>query len=616
MNRAYSVLHLKAVNDDLRIVEGVATTPKTDRMGDVIEPKGARFTLPIPLLWQHKADEPIGQVIAAEVTDAGIKITAKLASGIQRIDEAWAMIKSGLVRGLSIGFRPLNAQPMKGGGVHFSTWDWFELSAVTVPANAEASITNIKAFATKGTSATGGTVSIPSQTGHDTMRADRINELQAGRSERQMQLENITKAAEQDGRTMTADEQTQFDAIAAEIKSIDEDLTRLEQLETIAKSAAKPVTAKTPKEAAETRSHKPSISVAGANLPKGTAFTRYAMALAAAKGDIFRAQQIVAKNQHWMSSTPEVMAVLKEGVAVGDTVTEGWAAELTPYQNMASEFVEYLRPMTLIGKIAGLRRVPFNVKMPRQTAGTTGGWVGEGAVKPVGALAFDTVSLRFTKVAKIVVISEELARFSTPSAEALVRADLAAGLQTAIDVAFIDPANAGTTDVKPASITNGAAHDAASGTDAAAFRADMKAAFDSLINANIQLTGLALVMTPNLAVSLSLMMNALGQPEFPLLTADGGSVMGIPVYTSQSVPAETLVLCKPSEVLMADDGGATIDISREATVLMDDGTGDPGETSIALWQSNAVGIRAERYINWTRRRDDAVYYITNAEYGS
>ena len=206
MNRAYSVLHLKAVNDDLRIVEGVATTPKTDRMGDVIEPKGARFTLPIPLLWQHKADEPIGQVIAAEVTDAGIKITAKLASGIQRIDEAWAMIKSGLVRGLSIGFRPLNAQPMKGGGVHFSTWDWFELSAVTVPANAEASITNIKAFATKGTSATGGTVSIPSQTGHDTMRADRINELQAGRSERQMQLENITKAAEQDGRTMTADE--------------------------------------------------------------------------------------------------------------------------------------------------------------------------------------------------------------------------------------------------------------------------------------------------------------------------------------------------------------------------------------------------------------------------
>lgn len=615
MNRAYAVLHLKTVNDDLRIVEGVATTPKTDRMGDVIEPKGARFTLPLPLLWQHKADEPIGQVIAAEVTDAGIKITAKLASGIQRIDEAWAMIKSGLVRGLSIGFRPLNAQPMKGGGVHFSTWDWFELSAVTVPANAEASITNIKAFATKGISSTGGTVSIPSQTGQTTMRAERINELQAGRSERQMQLENITKAAEQDGRTMTADEQTQFDAIAAEIKSIDEDLTRLEQLETIAKSAAKPVIAKTPKEAAETRSHKPSISVAGASLPKGTAFTRYAMALAAAKGDVFRAQQIVAKNQHWMSTTPEVMAVLKDGVAMGDTTTEHWAAELTPYQNMASEFVEYLRPMTLVGRIADLRRVPFNVKMPRQTAGTTGGWVGEGAVKPVGALAFDTVSLRFTKVAKIVVISEELARFSSPSAEALVRADLAAGLQTAIDVAFIDPANGGTVDIKPASITNGAAHDAASGTDAAAFRADMKAAFDSLITANIPLTGLAIVTTPNLAVSLSLMMNAFGQPEFPLLTADGGSVMGIPVYTSQSVPSETLVLCKPSEILLADDGGATIDVSREATVLMDDGDGG-GEESIALWQSNAVGIRAERYINWTRRRADAVYYITNAEYGS
>ena len=106
------------------------------------------FRSPIPLLWQHKPDEPIGQVLNATVTDSGIRITAKLAKGVQRIDEAWQLIKSGLVRGLSIGFRPLDVQPMKGGGMHFVAWDWFELSAVTVPANADCSIAVVKQFAT------------------------------------------------------------------------------------------------------------------------------------------------------------------------------------------------------------------------------------------------------------------------------------------------------------------------------------------------------------------------------------------------------------------------------------------------------------------------------------
>ncbi|NBP84799.1 MAG: phage major capsid protein [Mycobacteriaceae bacterium] len=543
MNRAVAVFHLKTISDDQRIVEGVATTPTTDRMGDVIEPKGARFTLPLPLLWQHKADEPIGQVISADITPGGIRIRAQIASGIQRIDEAWSLIKNGLVRGLSIGFRPIESTPLKNGGVHFTAWDWFELSAVTVPANADASIAVIKRYA-----ATGGPVHV------DT------------------------------GATVS-------------LRGV-------------------PVAGKTGAEAAQTRSHRPVISVAGATLPKGTAFTRYAMALAAAKGDAFRAQQIVQRNAHWMSTTPEVLSVLKNGVAVGDTVTTAWAEELVPYQNMASEFVEYLRPLTLVGRIAGLRQVPFNVKMPRQTAGTVGSWVGEAAKKPVGALAFDTVQLRFTKVAKIVVISDELARFSTPSAEALVRADLAAGLTQAIDEAFIDYNNSGTTDIKPAAISNGAHNSAASGTSAADFRVDMRTALDDLIGNNIPLSGLAIATTPTLAVSLSLMLNPLGQPEFPSITAEGGSLMGMPVYTSQSVPSDTLIVFKPSDILIADDGGASVDVSREATVLMDDGEGEPGTTSINLWEQNAVGIRAERYINWVRRRDESVYYLTNAQYGS
>ena len=108
MKRAYSLFEIKGIEEDAGIIEGIASTPSTDRMGDIVEPKGAQFKLPLPLLWQHNSREPIGHVIAANVTDAGIAIKAKIMKGVlPEIDRAWALIKSGLVRGLSIGFQPI-----------------------------------------------------------------------------------------------------------------------------------------------------------------------------------------------------------------------------------------------------------------------------------------------------------------------------------------------------------------------------------------------------------------------------------------------------------------------------------------------------------------------------
>ena len=137
MQRAYAVLEIKGIDDDSGIIEGMATTPATDRMGDIVEPEGAEFKLPIPLLWQHDAKQPIGHVIAAKVTKAGISIKAKVIKGVlPEIDRAWSLIKGGLVRGLSIGFRATETADIKDSyGVRFTKWEWLELSAVTIPAN-------------------------------------------------------------------------------------------------------------------------------------------------------------------------------------------------------------------------------------------------------------------------------------------------------------------------------------------------------------------------------------------------------------------------------------------------------------------------------------------------
>lgn len=153
MTKAYSVLKVKAINEDdgSRIITGIASTPKQDRDDDIMDMAGARFALPMPLLWQHNHNQPIGEVTNATVTDDGIEITATIVKIEEegalktRIDEAWQSIKSGLVKGLSIGFRLLEYNYLEDSyGLHIKEWEWYELSAVTVPANPDGQITSVK----------------------------------------------------------------------------------------------------------------------------------------------------------------------------------------------------------------------------------------------------------------------------------------------------------------------------------------------------------------------------------------------------------------------------------------------------------------------------------------
>jgi len=152
-NRAYSVLSVKSIDEDKRIIRGVATTPAVDRVGDIIDPMGVKFENPLPLLWQHEHDKPIGSVKFSKPTKDGIEFEAEIADTNEpgtlkdRLDEAWQSIKIGLVRAVSIGFRAIEWAFMEGtGGIRFTETEVYELSAVTIPANAEALITEIKKF--------------------------------------------------------------------------------------------------------------------------------------------------------------------------------------------------------------------------------------------------------------------------------------------------------------------------------------------------------------------------------------------------------------------------------------------------------------------------------------
>lgn len=396
-------------------------------------------------------------------------------------------------------------------------------------------------------------------------------------------------------------EQEQFDGLTAEIKAIDADLGRFRELAELTKEKAEPVDGKDTEAAGKSRA---GVHIEmKSNLPKGTSFTRYAIALCRAKGNLMQAAEIA---KGWKDQTPEVETVLRSAVAAGTTTDSAWAAPLVQYQVMANEFIELLRPETIIGKINGLRRVPFNVKMPSQTSGSTVGWVGEGKPKPVSKLAFDTTTLGFAKAAGIVVLTDELVRFSNPSAEAIVRQDLVAQMAQFLDHDFVDPAKAASANVSPASITNGLTAVTASGTTADHVRADVQTVFKKFLAANLSPAGSYWIMRPTTALTIGLMQNSLGQPEFPGIGMNGGTFFGLPVIVSENIPAnpgsgspptgtgDRIILAKASEILLADDGGVTLDVSREASLQMDSAPSDGAQELVSLWQNNLIALRAER----------------------
>lgn len=151
-NRAYSILEVKGVDEKARVIRGIATTPSVDRVGDIIDPLGVKFANPLAFLWQHDHSQPIGTVKFDKPTKDGITFEAEIASTDEpgtlkdRLDEAWQSIKMGLVRAVSIGFRPIEYSFMENGGIRFSESEVYELSAVTIPANADALISTVKSL--------------------------------------------------------------------------------------------------------------------------------------------------------------------------------------------------------------------------------------------------------------------------------------------------------------------------------------------------------------------------------------------------------------------------------------------------------------------------------------
>jgi hypothetical protein len=281
---------------------------------------------------------------------------------------------------------------------------------------------------------------------------------------------------------------------------------------------------------------------------------------------------------------------VKAAIAPGTSTDAVWAKPLVGIAQLAAGFLAIAHSQSLLGRIAGLQEIPFNTKVPYQTAEANFVWLAESGFTPTSKLAFtDGLTLAAAKVLGIVVLTEELVRLSRPGPRTM-RKQLISGLNAFVDKAFLDPASTAIAGQRPASIT--------AGTTPVVGTADFVASVKALITAFF-------AASPATAE--------------PVLVANGANAaairgqvpgFGLPVYASEAALTNVVIL-DPSHVFYAD-GGLEVDYSREAALEMSDAPLSPTTAAAvitSLWQSNLVGYRMLRFVSFGAA-PNAVKYMT------
>lgn len=116
-----------------------------DEVGDVLEVGALQKTLNSsktrPLLWEHR--DPVG-IVELTDTPAGLVAHGRLTLAVRQAAETYALMRDGVVKGLSIGFETIRSDYV-GAVRHLKEIKLWEVSLVTLPANQLAVVTSVKA---------------------------------------------------------------------------------------------------------------------------------------------------------------------------------------------------------------------------------------------------------------------------------------------------------------------------------------------------------------------------------------------------------------------------------------------------------------------------------------
>ncbi|MFL9976063.1 HK97 family phage prohead protease [Paraburkholderia graminis] len=439
MEKSFSTLEIKALHEERREIEGIASTPTVDRVGDIVEPTGLSFSKEAPLLLNHDQKQPVGTVTFGQATSKGLPFKAKIArvsdpgTVKDRTDEAWHSVKNGLIKGVSIGFIPQESKPLGNGGTRFTKADVHELSLTAIPCNPEAVITAFK-------SVEASIAPVP--------------EWLAKSGLPQRVIDKYMQAQSNGVRPSTAApadvSMPRRDTPAIDETAITKTITQKENNTMNANNSAnhfiRSVIAK---------------AVVGAGGP------------AAAAG-------YAATRWGALSDTTKVIKALVAPLTAGTDAS----GALTAGDISRQQFVQAVFSRTILGQLNGLISVPAITRINTEETPVAATFFGEGVGCPVaqGSIGVQLVDKRAVGV--ISVLSQELFKATDETAEATISAILQRALSRGIDNAFVG--SQGRDNVSPAGLASAA-------TQADSFNAGIEAFTGDLTTASVLINPLTAV---------------------------------------------------------------------------------------------------------------------------
>lgn len=139
--------YIKSVGDEGSFTGLGAVYGNVDQGGDVILPGAFKKTLKerdgeVPLLWQHDTKEPIGLATLTD-TKEGLRVEGELVMESPVAQKAYALLKKGVLKGLSIGYDTISDK-VEGGVRYLKELKLWEMSLVTFPMNELALVSDVK----------------------------------------------------------------------------------------------------------------------------------------------------------------------------------------------------------------------------------------------------------------------------------------------------------------------------------------------------------------------------------------------------------------------------------------------------------------------------------------
>lgn len=631
----------RAAGDDL---EFVLSDDTKDRYGDVIDPKGwqlANFKKNPIALFNHDSDFPVGTWTNVRVE--GNRLIGKLklaAEGTsQRLDEIIRLVAQGVLRAVSVGFTAIEREALAdNSGILFKRQELLETSLVSVPANPGAvqlarslhvSDDTIDFVFGKHASADGavrrrsiaehGATSRSQRTGAMTPLAQRIVDAQerfvALRDQYNDHIATIDDAEPDEAAMAVAEE------LKAKYQRQEQLLGTLKDAETRLAATAQPVA---PVNGVAVNNPRP-FAAAAKKVQPYEFYIRALSIAAKAHAQGKRNLDDVRREMYGEDEQTKVLAdhymIQRAASAPATTTTSGWASQLVETVN--ADLMENLMPASVYPALSarGLR-LNFGragvISIPSRSATPTiaGSFVAEGAPIPVRQGAFTSTSLTPKKLAVISAFTREIASYSTPAIEGLIRDAIREDTAVAIDSVLLDATAASA--IRPAGLRNGVTvTTATAGGGFAALVGDVKALVGALITATSgNLRAPVWIMNPVQAIAVALTQNAGG--DFPFAAEiNGNRFQGYPVIQSATVTAGMLILVDAADFVSVTGDEPMFDVSDQATLHFEDttplqiasgaqGSGVLATPTRSLWQTDSLAIRMILPMNWTLRRAGVV----------